>query len=142
MKTYTVTLNEEQYNLVAQCVEDCSRFLAGQCGMFHMLGCFGFDRREKAETALKYGVKLLLFPELKPDQSYAWNGFHCENEAQRKRIAMTYGIYRQMLHIQATHDLSPNKCNVYLSPTLKCDEQGPLPKIVVNEVKNTGKRTL
>lgn len=28
---YTITLTKKQMRLIANCVEDCSRFLAGQC---------------------------------------------------------------------------------------------------------------
>ena len=57
---------------------------------------------------------------------YGWDGGHCPNEYQRKFLAETYYLYREIYH-QLILDMSKNKnmyCNVYLDETLTCDESG------------------
>jgi len=65
--------------------------------------------------------------DLGPNASYPWNGGGCPNEEQRKAIAMSYGIYRQIRHFFA--DRRKVNWSVYKSPTLTCNDQGLLIKI-------------
>lgn len=128
-KKYTITLSEEQLRLMANAIEDWSRFMTGQCEMFNATCLIEptdamFDVRKKLGEIEPY-----LTPDLPRGASYGWSGSQCKNEAQRKAIAMSYGIYRQILHYLATvYEWN----NVYSSPTLTCKEQGGL--IEVKEV--------
>ena len=68
----------------------------------------------------------LVTPRLGRGASYGWNGGNCPNEDQRKFLAETYYLYREIYH-QLILDMSNNKnmyCNVYLDETLTCNESG------------------
>ena len=126
-KFYRITLTEDQLNLVSRAVEDWHRFLCGQCEMTHATA---YAREVgKVRKLLNNEVKSLVVPELSHNESYDWSGIHCDNEFKRKDIAMSYMIYREILHYNATHDGECKSWNVYNSETLTCPEQGPLIKI-------------
>ena len=123
MRKYTITLTEEQLLLVSRCVEDISRFLAGDTELYHTIVAL--------ENWRELGQKLRLMqpfvtPELVYGSNYGWNGSHCPNEHQRKLIAQTYYLYREMLH---KYNLANNIHNVYSSPTLRCADSGEPIKI-------------
>ena len=68
----------------------------------------------------------LVTPRLGRGASYGWNGGSCPNEYQRKFIAETYYLYREIRH-QIALDEAKYKdigLNVYLGETLTCDESG------------------
>lgn len=74
----------------------------------------------------------VMTPMLPQGSSYKWNGGNCPNERQRKAIAMSYMIYREIQHHFAMQ--RPKEIwNCLQAPTLTCEEQGPLIKI--EEVK-------
>lgn len=128
MKKYTITLTEEQMRLIADMVEDCTRFLSGQCEMQNTTSVLkeGIDVRNHLHDIVKHMVT----PELGREESYGWDGGKCSNKYQRRAIAMGYGIYREILHFLA---IKYNWNNVYSSETLICKEQGPLIKIKEQE---------
>ena len=133
MKKYTITCSEEQLILIAHAVEDWSRFLSGQCELHHATSMIkNHDNYYELNEALA-DLHQLVTPELPLNASYGWNGGHCPNEAQRKAIAMSYGIYRQVLHFFACQK-PKDGYNCYQSPTLTCKEQGGL--ISIKEVKS------
>lgn len=124
MKKYRLELTEHQLMLLARCTEDCSRFIAGQTEMWN-----------STSYTLKDGVKLreslkdlqpFVTPDLPNGASYGWDGGSCENEDQRKFIAETYYLYREIYHKVTTER---NKevdmgYNVYLGSTLRCKDSG------------------
>ena len=124
-KRYTIEVTEHQLRLISECVEDCHRFMAGQYELQNMTSrldkyCELRDELEK--------LKPLITPEdPDPRSNYGWSGALCPNEHQRKFIAETYCIYREILHFLTleTH----NTESVYNTPTLTCPESGPLPII-------------
>lgn len=129
MKKYTITCTEEQLNLIADAVEDWSRFLAGQCGMNHAAWTLEHPERcRQLQDTLEEKIPPIVVPDLPPHASYSWNGGSCKVEAQRRAIAMSYGIYRQILHFKACQR-PKDKWNVYQGETLTCKEQGPLIQI-------------
>ena len=72
------------------------------------------------------GLKQFVTPQLKRSASYGWDGRNCPNENQRKFIAETYYLYREIYH-QLTLEAAKHKdmgYNVYLGETLTCDESG------------------
>ena len=125
MKKYRLELTEHQLMLLARCTEDCSRFIAGQMEMWN----------STSYSLLKDGVKLrenlkdlqpFVTPDLPNGASYGWSGGPCENENQRKFIAETYYLYREIYHI-VTKERSKEVdmgCNVYLGSTLRCKDSG------------------
>ena len=85
--------------------------------------------RELSEELGK--LQPLVTPELGRGASYGWNGGLCPNENQRKFLAETYYLYREIYH-QLTIDSAKYKdmgWNVYLGDTLTCCESGESIKI-------------
>lgn len=122
-KKYQIICTEEQLRLIANAVEDWHRFLGGQTELWNAVSLLEnyHELREKLEQ-----LQPLVTPHLGRGASYGWNGSTCPNKHQRKAIAMSYGIYRNILHFFAVKN---NHHNVYSSPTLTCDEQSGLIKI-------------
>ena len=68
----------------------------------------------------------LVTPELEHGAPYGWNGGSCPNDNQRKFLAETYYLYREIYH-QLTIEAATRKdigWNVYLGDTLTCNESG------------------
>ena len=127
-KRYRITMTESQLRMMADAVEDWHRFLAGQCEMANATS-FIEDIHE-ARKNLNDFVRPYIVPELKYNgASYGWNGGNCPNKYQRKAIAMSYMIYREVIHYLTTHNGKDMSWNCYNSDTLTCEEQGPLIKI-------------
>ena len=61
---------------------------------------------------------------------YKWSGGNCSNEWQRKFIAESYYLYREIRHFDA---VNRGVDNVYRSPTLTCADSG-MP-IVIEELE-------
>lgn len=122
-RRYRVTLTEAQLRIIADCVEDCHRFAAGQMELHHTT-CFSGKYREMSEELGK--LQKYMTPELARGASYDWAGNHCPNEYQRKFIARTYAIYREIIH-KLTED--KGIYNAYSSPTLTCEDGGEPPII-------------
>lgn len=118
MKKYTVTLNEEQLMLIANCLDDLHRFACGDTEL--MQTSLALDLSNDSRRKL-HDLHDIVTPELDSGQSYDWAGNGCKNETQRKFIAQTYYLYREMLHQVA---LANNWNNVYSSPTLRCEDSG------------------
>lgn len=134
-KKYQITCTKEQLSLIARAVEDWSRFLSGQCEMTNATSMLE-NYHDLCDALSKY-VEPLVVPELcikyGRGASYGWSGGSCPNEYQRKAIAMSYGIYRQILHFFAKQ-LPDDHWNVYKFSTLTCKDQGGL--IQIKEIKD------
>ena len=122
-KKWRIEMTEHQLRLIAKCVEDCHRFIAGQMELSNSTACLKHGRHlgEILDT-----LQPFVTPELGRGASYGWDGSTCPDENQRKFIAETYYLYREIYH-QLILDMSKNKnmyCNVYLDETLTCDESG------------------
>ena len=126
MKKYIITLNEHQLRLISQCVEDCCRFMSGQTDSMSCI--HNLDNYLEVRDAMDK-LHSLVTPMLGHNASYGWNGGNCQNENQRKFLAETYYIYREILHrIMVSNGID----NVYSSPTLRCNESGE--PIIIEEV--------
>ena len=137
-KLYQITMTESQLRLISHAVEDWCRFLSGQCELDHATS-YAKDIHGVREMLNNF-IRPYIVPELRHiGQSYDWAGNGCPNEHQKKAIAMSYMIYREIIHYLTTHNDKDNSWNVYNSPTLTCKEQGPLIKI--EEVNNGNKTT-
>lgn len=124
MKKYQITLTEDQLMLMAQCVEDCHRFAAGQTELYNVLrsiDMYDFTLRKRLQD-----LHSLVTPGLGRGASYGWNGSSCPNEEQRKFIAQSYYLYREIYH-QYNEEMD----NVYSSKTLRCADSGEPIKIKV-----------
>lgn len=124
MKKYQITLTEDQMMLIAQCVEDCHRFAAGQTGLYNVLQSIDMQDYSLRKSLQK--LHSLVTPGLGFGTSYGWNGSGCPNEAQRKSIAQSYYLYRESYH-QRNEEMD----NVYSSKTLRCADSGEPIKIKV-----------
>ena len=129
MKKYTITLTEEQMRLIAEGMEDYHRFLAGEC---RMMWATQYVRPAQDMHNLRENLEMVAHIRMAPNVpyggSYDWAGNHCPNDHQRKAIAMSYMIYREILHHFAMQ--RPKEIwNCLQHPTLTCEEQGPLIKI-------------
>ena len=122
-KKWRIELTEPQLRLMAQCVEDCHRFIAGQTELSNSITCLKhyFKLREELDK-----LQPLVTPLLGRNASYGWNGGSCPNKNQRKFIAETYYLYREIYH-QLTLEAAKHKdmgWNVYLGETLTYEESG------------------
>lgn len=127
MRKYTITLTEEQMMLISNCIEDIHRFLAGDTELYHTTAAL--DNWRELKDQLK-DLHPLVTPELEWNANYGWSGTHCPNEHQRKLIAQTYYLDREMLH---QYNNANNIQNVYSSPTLRCADSGEPIEIIWEE---------
>ena len=122
-KKWRIELTEHQLRLIAQCVEDCHRFIAGQTELSNSITCLK-HYRELYDAPGK--LQPLVTPLLGRGASYGWNGGSCPDKNQRKFIAETYYLYREIYH-QLTIDAAKHRnmgWNVYFGETLTCKDSG------------------
>ena len=120
---WRLALPEHQLRLIANCVEDCHRFICGQMELSNSTACLKHGRHlgEILDT-----LQPFVTPELGRGASYGWDGSTCPDDNQRKFIAETYYLYREIYH-QLTIEAAKHKdmgYNVYLGETLTCNESG------------------
>ena len=125
---YTLTVTESQLRLIADCVEDMSRFMGGQMELWNATS--RLDNFVELKERLN-DLHSLVTPDLPRNASYGWNGRRCPNKHQEEFIAKTYAIYREIRHRLRVLNKDPNdeNYNVYDSPSLTCELGGELPKI-------------
>ena len=122
-RKFQITVNEHQLQLIADCIEDCTRFLCGQTELWHTTS------QTESYLTLKdklRDIQLFVTPWLDKGESYSWSGGDCPDEWQRKRIAETYYLYRTMLYALHKDD---KEWNVYTSPALRCADSGEVIEI-------------
>lgn len=131
---YTLTVTESQLRLIADCVEDLSRFMGGQMELWNTttrLDNF-IELKERLDD-----LHSLVTPDIPRNASYGWNGGGCSNKHQEEFIAKTYATYREIRHKMRILNREPEDYDycVYDSPTLTCKLGGELPKIEKVEPK-------
>ena len=127
---WRIELTEHQLMLMAQCIEDCHRFIGGQMELSNSTACL----EHYSELSEELGKSQPLVPPLlSRNASYGWNGGSCPDDYQRKFIAETYYLYREIYH-QLTLEAAKHRdmgWNVYLSDTLTCKESGEPIKVEI-----------
>lgn len=129
---WRIELNEHQLRLIANCIEDCHRFICGQTELSNSTACL---EHYKALSEELNRLQPLVTPLLGRGALYGWDGGHCTNKYQRRFIAETYYLYREIYH-QMTLEESKHKdisWNVYLGDTLTCGESGEPIKVEMIE---------
>ena len=122
-KKWRIELTEHQLRLIANCVEDCHRFIGGQMELSNSTACLKHGRHLGEELST---LQAFVTPLLERGASYGWNGGSCPDKNQRRFIAETYYLYREIYH-QLTLEAAKHKdmgWNVYLGETLTCSESG------------------
>ena len=122
-KKWRIELNDKQLRLIANCVEDCHRFIGGQMELSNSTSCIKHGRHLGEELST---LQAFVTPLLERGASYGWNGGSCPDDNQRRFIAETYYLYREIYH-QLTLEAAKHKdmdWNVYLGETLTCKESG------------------
>jgi hypothetical protein len=128
MKRYNIELSEDQIILIANCLEDVSRFASGQWELRHtieeMIRGLPFKeqikRRDEVLELLKQ-TKSILLPKLSDNESKGYNG--------SEFIGNTYQIYRTILY-QLAKDNNWN--NVYSSSALPSGNLGTIKIQAIN----------
>jgi hypothetical protein len=121
-KRYTIELSEEQMRLISDCMDDVSRFAAGQWQLRstieEMLRGLPFDeqmkRRNEAEELLRQAKRVLL-PDFVDNESFGYNS--------TEFIGNTYQITRTILYQLAKDN---DWDNVYSSPALASGTLGTI----------------
>jgi hypothetical protein len=121
-KRYTIELSEEQMRLISDCMDDVSRFAAGQWQLRstieEMLRGLPFDeqmkRRDEAEELLRQAKRVLL-PDFVDNESFGYNS--------TEFIGNTYQITRTILYQLAKDN---DWDNVYSSPALASGTLGTI----------------
>ena len=122
-KKWRIELTEHQLRLMAQCIEDCHRFIGGQMELSNSTACLTHHLKLSEELGK---LQQFVAPNLGRGASYGWSGGSCPNENQRKFLAETYYLYREIYHKMTIEDAKhKDVCwNVYLGDTLTCNESG------------------
>lgn len=122
-KKWRIELTEHQLRLMAQCIEDCHRFIGGQMELSNSTACLT-HHLELSEELGK--LQQFVAPNLGRGASYGWSGGSCPNENQRKFLAETYYLYREIYHELTIEEATRKDIgwNVYLGETLTCNESG------------------
>lgn len=120
MKKYILELSEEQLKLVANCLDDVSRFAMGQWEMKYTLENMledlpleeRMERRNEAKEYLRLAKRALL-PDVPDNGGKGYNG--------TEFIGNTYQIFRTIMYRLAVDN---NWNNVYSSPALVSGNMG------------------
>lgn len=117
-KKYRLTVSESQLWMIAACVEDIHRFMAGQTELYNCTSMLE-DMHELHDEMRK--LQKLVTPELSLGSYHKWSGRSCPDEHRRKFIAASYYLYREIKHFDAVNrDID----SVYRSETLCCSDSG------------------
>lgn len=116
-KQYIIECTREQLMLIARCVEDCHRFASGETDLHNTI-CMLDDWDEVHKRLRELETIVSRLPR---GARWSWDGGACDNDLQRRFIAQTYPIYREIYHFDS---LERGLRDVYSSPTLTCPEGG------------------
>lgn len=130
-KKFRITVSESQLWMIADCVEDIHRFMAGQTELYNCTSMLDdmHEVHDVLKEAYPYVVPALLLKHGR-GAGYPWSGGSCPNEFQRRFIASSYYLYREIRHFDAVRR---GVDNVYRGSTLRCEDSG-MP-IVIEELQ-------
>ena len=117
---YQLTVTEKQLGLIADCVEDCHRFAAGQFGMSNTVAFansgteyeFDMDAMHDVE---RFAAQRRLIPNISPASYLRYNA--------TTWVGNTYQIWRGIRHYQTKER---GIVNTYSSKTLPSGDQGSI----------------
>lgn len=127
---YKITLTREQLMLISQCVEDISRFAAGDMDLQHTTDTLIDDMDRTESLGIRSfivnnsrAIRRRLFPDLEDFEHIGYDGGSKDKINRKKLIGNTYQIYRSILH-QLAIDEDWN--NVYSDITLPSGDMGTI----------------
>ena len=118
--------------LISQCVEDISRFAAGDMDLQHTTDTLIDDMDRTESLGIRSfivnnsrAIRRRLFPDLEDFEHIGYDGGSKDKINRKRLIGNTYQIYRSILH-QLAIDEDWN--NVYSGITLSSGDMGTLPE--------------
>lgn len=127
---YKITLTREQLMLISQCVEDISRFAAGDMDLQHTTDTLIDDMDRTESLGIRSfivnnsrAIRRRLFPDLEDFEHIGYNGGSKDKINRKRLIGNTYQIYRSILHQLA---IDENWNNVYSDITLPSGDMGTI----------------
>lgn len=127
---YKITLTREQLMLISQCVEDISRFAAGDMDLQHTTDTLIDDMDRTESMGIRsfiaknmISIRTRLFPDLEDFEYIGYHGGSADKINRKRLIGNTYQIYRSILHQLA---IDENWNNVYSDMTLPSGDMGTI----------------
>lgn len=127
---YKITLTREQLMLISQCVEDISRFAAGDMDLQHTTDTLIDDMDRTESLGIRSfivnnsrAIRRRLFPDLEDFEHIGYDGGSKDKINRKRLIGNTYQIYRSILHQLA---IDENWNNVYSDITLPSGDMGAI----------------
>lgn len=127
---YKITLTREQLMLISRCVEDISRYAAGDMDLQHTTETLINDMDRTETLGIRSfivnnsrAIRRRLFPDLEDFEHIGYDGGSKDKINRKRLIGNTYQIYRSILH-QLAIDEDWN--NVYSDITLPSGDMGTI----------------
>lgn len=127
---YKITLTREQLMLISQCVEDISRFAAGDMDLQNTTSTLINDMDRTETLGIRSfivnnsrAIRRRLFPDLEDYEHIGYDGGSKDMINRKRLIGNTYQIYRSILHQLA---IDENWNNVYSDITLPSGDMGTI----------------
>lgn len=119
-RKWRIECTEEKLRLIANSVEDITRFIGGQPQMMYCLSLF--DHGNEIGEYMHQNLRPMMHPNMTSD-CVGWNGRCTDNKYVRHNVAQGYATYKSILHALATeYDWD----NVHSGFVLTCEEGGEL----------------
>lgn len=119
-RKWRIECTEEKLRLIAEMVEDVTRFIGGQPQMMNCL--MMFDNGNEIGEFMRRTVRPMMNLGMKGD-CVCWDGRDTTNKYVRRDVAKGYATYKSILHALATeYDWD----NVHSGTVLTCEEGGEL----------------
>jgi virulence-associated protein VapD len=122
---YKITLTREQLMLISRCVEDISRYAAGDMDLQHTTETLIDDMDRTESLGIRsfiannsMAIRRRLFPDLEDYEHIGYDGGSKDMINRKRLIGNTYQIYRSILHQLA---IDENWNNVYSDMTTDLD---------------------
>lgn len=127
---YKITLTREQLMLISRCVEDISRYAAGDMDLQHTTETLIDDMDRTESPGIRsfiaknmISIRARLFPDLEDFEYIGYHGGSSDKINRKRLIGNTYQIYRSILHQLA---IDENWNNVYSDITLPSGDMGTI----------------